>query len=429
LLQAEYTEHHLSNGVRLIFIPTVKFKTISMALFLHQELREDLAALNALLPAVLEQGSRRYPDKLTLQRELENLYGADLFADILKSGERHIPAFTLESPHDKYLGGKHGLLSDDMSVLGSVIADPLVDQEGFKKEYVEQEKNQLIKDINALLNDKGAYAYERCVALMCGSEKFGTYKLGRVEDYNTISPVDLYRYYREVISANPVDIYVIGDLEERQVLQEAGEAFNFSRNGSPKTLPSTEIEQPVKEVKRVEEEMQVSQTKLVLGFRTYTAYSDRQYCALLVYNGILGAFPHSKLFMKVREEAGLAYYVYSRLERHKGLMVVAAGINYDDRHRAQEIIEQQLADMRERKISDEELRNTKKALVSRMLSQQDSPIQLISSHLNGTIGGKIYTTEELIAGIEAVDREELAAVADKITLDTVYILRPQEGGS
>ncbi|HHX86587.1 MAG TPA: insulinase family protein, partial [Firmicutes bacterium] len=51
-----YTET-LPNGIRVVFLPTRKFKTVSLGLFIHQELREDLASSHALLPAVLKRGS------------------------------------------------------------------------------------------------------------------------------------------------------------------------------------------------------------------------------------------------------------------------------------------------------------------------------------------------------------------------------------
>ena len=89
----------LPNGIRLTFIPAEKFKTINLALFIHQELAADKAALTALLPSVLERGSRRYPDNLTLQRELERLYGAEMSADVQKKGERHLISCSLEMMH------------------------------------------------------------------------------------------------------------------------------------------------------------------------------------------------------------------------------------------------------------------------------------------------------------------------------------------
>ncbi len=428
-MQADYSSHYLPNGIRLIFMPTEKFKTISMGLFLYQELAPELAASNALIPAVLEQGSRRYPDYLTLQRELENLYGAGIGADIMKSGERHILSFSIETAHDQFLGENGRLLFDGMSILGSVVGDPLVVDGAFRADYVKQEKNQLIKDIRAMLNDKISYALERCLALMCAEEKFGVYRLGRIDDYDHIDSSGLYQYYCDLFARNPIDFYVIGDLNYEQVFEAAEKVFDFPRYGEQKMLPPVSIMRPVDKVRFYEEEMSVNQSKLVLGFRTYTDFKDDLYCSLLVYSGILGGFPHSKLFMNVREEAGLAYYINSRLEKHKGLMVIAAGINYDERDKAREIIELQLEDMVSGNISDNELDNTKRGLINQLRSKQDSPSQLISFHLDSSIGGRTYSIEELTAGIEAVGREDIKTVAERVKLDTVYFLRPREGGN
>lgn len=39
-----------------------------------------------------------------------------------------------------------------------------------------------------------------------------------------------------------------------------------------------------------------------MGIRTSITYGDPQYAAALMYNGILGGYPHSKLFVNVREK-------------------------------------------------------------------------------------------------------------------------------
>lgn len=427
-MYTDYTSHYLNNGIRLILMPTDKFKTISIGLFLHQELKSGLAAKNSLLPSVLEQGCRAYPDFLSLQRKLESLYGAQLGTDIIKSGERHIMAFTLETAHDRFLGEETDLLSEGMAVLSSVVSDPLIKGDSFNEAYVRQEKKQLIKDIRSMLNDKITYALERCLALMCAEEKFGVFKLGKIEDYENIGSAELYSYYREVFSKNPLDLYVVGDLEPDRVMEIAETAFSFKRSEELKALDETDIMRPVKEVQYHEEAMTVNQSKLVFGYRTYTGFKDSLYCPLLVYSGVLGGFPHSKLFMKVREEAGLAYYIHSRLEQHKGLMVISAGINHEDKDKASEIIDRQLLDMAEGKITDIELDNTKRGLINQLRSRQDSPHQLISFHLDGEIGGRTYTMNEIAEGIEAVEREDLMKVADRIKADTVFLLRPKAGG-
>ena len=172
----------------------------------------------------------------------------------------------------------------------------------------------------------------------------------------------------------------------------------------------------------------MSQAKLVLGFRTNIAYGDPLYGLLLMYNGILGGFPHSKLFQNVREKASLAYYIFSRLERHKGVMVVAAGIDSNDYEKARGIIEEQVEAMAAGRISETEIENTRRGLINHLRTVEDNPYQIINFHLDGTIGGKNYTIAELIRCIEAVTLEEIKAAAEKIKLDTVYLLRGRQGG-
>lgn len=426
-MATEYLQHILPNGINLYILPTKKFKTISTGLFIHQELSSELAALNALLPSVLEKGCRLYPDYLTLQRRLENLFGAELSTDIIKSGERHTLAFTMETADDRYLSGNGNLLTEGLTLLSAVITDPLLDDGIFREAIVKQEKNQLVKDIKALLNDKATYASERCLAEMCSDERFGIFRLGRIEDYESISPADLYRYFEKLLYHNPVDLYVVGDVDERQVIDTVANLFSFKRSKEQFKLPEPEIRTVKTGARFLEEKMAVNQAKLVLGYRTATGFKDQLHCPLLVYSGILGGFPHSKLFMQVREEAGLAYYIHTRLERHKGLMLIAAGINFEDYERVMAIINQQLGDMAEGKIGDSELENTKRGLINQLLSRQDNPGQLISFHLDGLIGGYNYSFKELIDGIEAVGLNDIMTVAERNMLDTAYLLRPVEG--
>ncbi len=419
----------LPNGVRLTFIRTSKFKTISMALFIHQELAAGKAALTALLPAVLERGSRQYPDNLTLRRALEELYGAELTTDVHKKGERHLISCSLEIMHGKYVGEGEQMLRRGLSILGAIIGDPLVIDGGFKEPYVVQEKEQLADIIRGLINDKALYAVEKCLQGMCAKERFGVFRYGSLEGLDGISPVSLWRYYREILSANPVELYIVGDLEAQQVEEAARETVRFHRGpqtGAP-GLPDTEIYFEPAEVKFVEEAMAVGQAKLVLGYRTNIAYSDPLYFALVMYSGILGGFPHSKLFLNVREKASLAYYAHSRLERHKGLMLIAAGIEGGRYEQARQIIEQQVEDMARGRISEVELENTRRGLVDQLRAGEDNPYQFINRQLDGGIGGKQYTTAEMIRAIEEVGPGEITAVAEKVRLDTVYLLRSEEG--
>src|SRR5699024_12460324 len=123
---------------------------------------------------------------------------------------------------------------------------------------------------------------------------------------------------------NMVDFYIVGDVYTKELRSTIEEHFKekFSRN----RLPTLKESASKKKAKEVIEKQQVNQAKLHIVYRTNITYEDEDYFALHVFNGLFGGFPSSKLFMNVREKHSLAYYAASRIESHKGLLLVFSGI-------------------------------------------------------------------------------------------------------
>ncbi len=415
----------LPANINLHLIPVEKFKTVLIAVFLQQSLERETATQTALLPAVLERGSRQYPTYRDLRIRLEELYGAELSSDVIKMGERQVLAFSLEMIHNKFAPGED-LLRQGLSILKSVITEPFQENGGFKKEYVEQEKEQLGKEIRGLVNDKVNYALERCIQNMCAKERFGVYKYGNVEDLDGISPGGLYDYYQSLLQDKPLDVFVVGEIDPRSTFPLIEEAFSFSRSGDPTALPAVEVRKSPEDIRFWEERLPVNQGKLTLGYRTNTVYRDDDYPALLFYNGILGGFPHSKLFQNVREKASLAYYAFSRLEKHKGIQLIGSGIETKNYAQAREIIEEQVENIKAGEITSEEMENTKRALLNQFKIIGDSPANLLAFFLDGIVGNRDEGVDRLTAKIEKIKTGDVVEVARKVALDSVYFLRSMD---
>ena len=146
------------------------------------------------------------------------------------------------------------------------------------------------------------------------------------------------------------------------------------------------------------------------------------YYPLAFYNGILGVFPHSKLFQNVREKASLAYFVFSRLERHKGIMIIAAGIDPAHYRKSMEIIQAQTEAIARGDITREEMENTRIGFINQLRAQADNPNSLVNFYLDADIGGRQHSLDEVIEKLEQVTPEEVVAAARKVKLDTVYFL-------
>ncbi len=423
-----YLHHDYPGGIRLILMPTAKFKTTTVVFLIQQELDALIATRGTLLSSVLEQGSRLYPERLLLDRELENLYGADLSSFVYKLGERHIVGFTLQVIDDRFTKKEDGLLGRGLELLAAVIHDPLIVRGGFKEEYVLQQKRQLKKDLDALINSRESYAFERCLSHMCSEERFRFNKLGSIDELIKLDHNNLYHYYHHLMTANPAVMYILGNFNEADITGMVEKSLIVRRKKEVLQLNKTKVEVAVQGRQYREETFPASQARLVIGYRTYTGYADPLSFALIMYSGILGGFSHSKLFLKVREEGGYAYDIGTILERHKGLMFIAAGINASDYPRVKQVIDQQVESMILGKISTEELEHTRKALISQVLSRNDSPGKIIRSHLGGLVGGKIYTVQDFVSGLKAIGIKEIMSVANRVKEDTIYLLKPGERG-
>lgn len=170
--------------------------------------------------------------------------------------------------------------------------------------------------------------------------------------------------------------------------------------------------------------MDVHQTQLVLCFRTGVRYGHPRLEALTIANGVLGLFPHSKLFQNVREKASLCYSVHSTLERSHGLLLITAGIKAEKRAEAEALILQQLDDVRSGVITDDELTATLLAFENRLLMLEDSPAALMDIDLTWRLSGVEYDHAAYAARLKQVTRADIMAAMREVQLDTVYVLAP-----
>ncbi|MCC3359657.1 EF-P 5-aminopentanol modification-associated protein YfmF [Bacillus sp. REN16] len=419
------TEHKL-NGLTLHTIKTDKFKTNTIVLRMKAPLQEEYVTQRALLPYVLQSETPSYPSTTSLRSYLDELYGASLYVDLAKKGENHIITFFVEIANELFLKDQTPLLDKAIALLKEIVLSPVTENGAFKSVIVEKEKRSQKQRIQAVNDDKMRYSNLRLVEEMCKDEPYHLHVNGRIEDIDSITTESLYNYYQKVITEDEIDLYIIGNIEPEKVKEAVSSAFVFSeRNKHPKT--ETHSKQIVKENKVIEKQ-DVKQGKLNIGYRTHTTYSDPDYDALQVFNGIFGGFSHSKLFINVREKESLAYYAASRVESHKGLLMVMSGIDDANYDRAVTIIKEQMQAMADGDFTDDIMDQTKAVIRNQLLETIDTSRGIAEVLYHNVVSSKSRKLEDWISGIETVTKDEVVKVAKKIQLDTIYFLTGLEGG-
>lgn len=411
-------------GVHIL--PTKKFKTNTIVINILQNLQEDTVTETALLPQILKRASAKYSDPREVRRYLDGLYGAVFDMDVIKKGEYQIIQIYLELANEMYLADQTPLLSKGIQFLGDMLSHPLTEGEAFVEKYVNMEKEMLKKKIDSLIDDKIRYANQRVTEEMCKDEPYRLLVYGTKEALPQITGRNLYSYYLKLLKENPIDIYVVGNVDREQIEADIDRYFPISRQQIVKPA-ETVVHSHVDKENVVVERINVNQGKLNIGCRTQIGIKDENYVTLLMYNGVLGGFPHSKLFANVREKASLAYYASSRLESHKGILMIMSGIEIANYDQALTIIKEQLNEMKKGNISKEELQQTKATLSNQLREILDNARTMVDFAYNGEISGRARTLEGILEQIERTTIADIQRVAEQVAIDTVYFLRDQEG--
>jgi predicted Zn-dependent peptidase len=416
------------NHIRLHVMPTKQFKTYAISVYIGQPLSEQTVTNIALIPFVQRRGTSALPETKQFREKLDDLYGAGFGFDVYKRGDYQIVQFRMDLIHDQFVAGASGLLKQGFDFVGSTISEPLVEHGAFRDKYVSSEKVTLQKKLESIINDKIRYAGERCIEEMCRNEPYRLHPLGRLADLPDITPASLYESYTRWLREAPIDLYVVGDTTLEEVKQLVSESFKIDRSLEASYVMKPELPES-RETREVVERLDVSQGKLNMGLRTPVTYADEQYPAALMYNGILGGYPHSKLFINVREKESLAYYASSRFDGHKGIVTLQSGIEFANYEKALAIMKQQLEAMVNGEISDLELSQTRAMIANQLRESKDSAFEMIGLDFNSQLSGKVRSAEDLIEATEKVDIAAIQKAAKTVKLDTIYFLRDRKGGN
>ncbi len=412
----------LQEGLGCFIYPTKRFKTVTIHAAWVRELTEPDNALGAMLVEVMRRGTESWPERIQVEARLEELYGATFRADIGKLGDKQLLSFYITITHGQFLPGNPDTVRDALDFLTEVLDRPHRVDGLFPSSVVDQEKTLLKRQIAAIINDKGQYAMSRLMELVADGRRFGLRKLGTEKAVERVTPESLSRFYEAVHRDATFLFTVVGDVDENMVQQYFSEHWRKPRH----SLSTIQPLYKEGEAKTVVEPSEVRQGKLNLAYRTHLTAQSHGFPALMMYSGILGGFSHSKLFMNVREKASLAYYAYSRLDPALALMFIGAGIEFKDYQAARDIIEAQVLAVKKGEFSEDEMTFTVKAYANDILSEQDSPPQLIGRHLEEILVGGGQEGTALIESLKTVTRDEIIQAASGVELDTVFFLTEQE---
>lgn len=419
----EYKVKEIKDGIKLHLINNDKFKTNLISVFLTTELNRENVTKNALIPAVLRRGSETMPTQEDISREMEEMYGASFNCGIDKRGDNQVLKFYMETVNDNFLpDNSENMLEKSINKILEIIFRPLIRDNSFYEEYVEQEKENLKQIIQGKIDNKANYAIERCIEEMYQDKPFALYKFGYIEDLENINGKNLYAYYKKLINNSKIDIFVSGIVGEDIIekIETNSEVIALAQREPIYAKPSLNVEVN-NDGKVVKDSMSITQGKLVLGLNVNVDNFDQQF-DVMIYNSILGGTASSKLFQNVREKASLAYTAGSNFMKVKNIILVRCGIEIKNYDKALKIVKEQLEQMKDDEFTDQDVEIAKKSLIDSIQTIDDEQDTEILYFFGQEFSEEPLDIQQYIERIKRITKMEVLNVAKKINIDTIYFL-------
>jgi len=336
-----------SNGLRCVLVPQKDSLTVTVAVLVAAGSKYETKEINGLshfLEHMCFKGTKKRPCPIDIAGELDGM-GAQYNAS---TGHEYTTY---------YAKVRNKSFKKALDVVSDLYLNPV-----FNKEDIEVERGVIIEEINMYEDAPPRKAEELFYELVYGDQPAGWSIAGTKENIKKLTREDFIAYREKNYLPESTVVFVAGNFNPIVARAEIGKYFSNLSRGTKMRKPKVK-ESQIKP-KELVYQKNVEQTHLVLGVRAFDMKDKRRF-ALEVLSEVLGGGMSSRLFKKVRDELGAAYYVRSGTDLFSdhGFLSVAAGV---DNKKVNIVINAVLNEMRSLKdnlVSDVELEKAKEHLV------------------------------------------------------------------
>ena len=320
------------------------------------------------------------------------------------------------------------VLSEHLPQAIDVVSD-IVCRSRFDLVELEREKSVIREEILSYEDNPEAKVSDQLSEQLWGDHALGRPILGTVE---TVSGLTRERLVEEVVRrfrAEDIVIVAVGGLEHDQLLAEVARGFTLPAGSPPPRDHSPEAHRP--SVRHEESDLQ--QVYLSLGARGLPSQAPERH-ALRVAETLLGGGMSSRLFQRIREDAGLAYFVSTSLDflRDGGAIGIDLGVSPDKTREALRLLREELDRLLEDGPSTDEVEAAKMQIKGSVLMGQES----VSSRMYHVARqelqlGEQIPTEQQLDQLMAIQRDEVVDSLRRLVRPERFSLAvrgPADGG-
>ncbi|RUS46307.1 pitrilysin family protein [Cohnella sp. AR92] len=392
----------LKNGLRVMVEPIPTSRSVSFGIWVKTGSRYETPVDNGIshfIEHMLFKGTKRHSAKEIADR-FDGIGG-------------NVNAFTSKEYTCYYAKVLDQHLPIAVDVLSDMFFESLFDEEELAKE-----KNVIIEEISMYEDTPDDMVHDLVTRASLGDHPLAYSILGTAERLNAMTSDDLRGYMARRYTIENTVISLAGNVDEKvvELLEQHFGGFDV-RGGSVDLAP------PVYRTNALFHKKKTEQNHLCLTFPGCSIQDPKMY-AMILLNNTIGGGMSSRLFQEIREKRGLAYSVYSYHTSYadSGLFTVYAGTAPKQTQDVYDLTLEMLNEVKSQGLTDAEIHRGKEQLKGNLiLSLESSSSRMNRQGKNELMLGRHQTLDQMIERIDAVTKDDVAEMIDRVMSDTCAI--------
>ncbi len=392
----------LPNGLKVILTPIEGTKSVTVLCLVGAGSRYETKEINGIshyLEHMFFKGAERYKNAAEVSGAIDGVGG-------------DFNAFTAK----EYAGYYVKLAAHQKEIAFDVIGD-MMTAATFLPEEVEKERNVIMEEYN-MYQDTPMYQvgwdFER---LLFGDQPMGWDQIGTKETIHALKRDQFVDYKNKLYTADNTVISISGHFEEAEVMDLIAKYFPIPEG--KRAFDFKPFEQITTEKKVILQHKKTEQGHIIVGFPGLPARHEDEY-AEKILSVILGGNMSSRMFMSVREEKGLCYYVRTSTDNYTdiGAITTSAGVDTTRVDMAIEAIMLEYKKIQDEEVGEAELTKGKEFMKGKIILRLEDSEEY--AHMMGKqalLHHDVKSVDEILKKIDAVTAADVKRVAQKLFVE------------
>jgi predicted Zn-dependent peptidase len=390
----------LPSGLRLVLLPRSERQVVTFMVLIGVGSRyetEEQSGLSHFLEHMFFKGTERRPKTEQIAEAIEKLGGA-------------FNAFTSEEVTAYHVTCAAEHLAEAAEVVADILLRPL-----FPAEEIERERGVITEEIRMYTGIPMRHIDHLWTRALYGGHPLGRRVDGSEATVAALQRADFSDYVDKHYHTGNTVVSVAGKFEPAVVRSLTADLFKSLPMGAA-TVPEAAPEPLPRQRVVSERRTDLEQTQLMVGVPGLSLKDERRWAGELLA-AILGGGMSSRLFLSVRERAGLAYVVRTSLQllTDTGSLVTQAGVRTEAAAKAAKLILAEYDKIQQELVLEEELNKVKEMTYGHMmLGLEETTSLATAAGGEELLEDQVLTPQEIKEKLWAVSREDIRQVAQEL---------------